>query len=90
MSRVTAKWGLLRGIDRPIATVARSGEAVFARTDMPDQAAYDIAKAIDEHRGALKWYARSFSYDSQTVWQNFDIPLHPGAERYYREKGYMK
>jgi TRAP transporter TAXI family solute receptor len=90
MMRVTAKWGLLRGVDRPIRTVARSGEAVFARTDMPDQAAYDAAKAIDEHQGALKWYARPYSYDPKTVWKNFDVPLHPGAERYYREKGYMK
>jgi TRAP transporter TAXI family solute receptor len=90
MVRVTAKWGLLRGIDRPIRTVARSGEAVFARADMPDQAAYDAAKAIDEHQSALKWYARQYSYDPKSVWKNFDVPLHPGAERYYRERGYMK
>jgi TRAP transporter TAXI family solute receptor len=90
MIRVTAKWGLLRGVDRPIPTVARTGEAVFGRVDTPDQAAYDAAKAIDEHRSALNWYARPYSYNSQTVWKNFDVPLHPGAERYYREKGYLK
>jgi TRAP-type uncharacterized transport system substrate-binding protein len=90
MVRATAKWGLLRGVDRPIRTVARSGEAVFARTDMPDQVAYDVAKAIDEHQSALKWYVRPYSYDPRNVWKNFDVPLHPGAERYYRERGYMK
>ncbi|MEJ2132021.1 MAG: TAXI family TRAP transporter solute-binding subunit, partial [Gammaproteobacteria bacterium] len=37
MKRVVAKWGLLRGVDRPIATVARSGHAVFGRDDMPEQ-----------------------------------------------------
>jgi uncharacterized protein len=89
MRRVVAKWGLLRGVDRPIATVARSGEVVFAREDTPEQAAYDVAKAIDEHRGALKWYIRPYSYDPQTVWENLDVPLHPGAARYYRERGYM-
>jgi uncharacterized protein len=88
--RVSAKWGLLRGVDRTIPTVGRSGEAIFGRADTPDQAAYDAAKAIDEHRGALQWYARPYSYNSGTVWKNFDVPLHPGAERYYREKGYMK
>jgi TRAP-type uncharacterized transport system substrate-binding protein len=89
LERVTAKWGLLRGVDRAIPTVARSGEAVFARSDTPDQAAYDVARAIDAHRGALKWYIRPYSYDPNTVWKNLDVPLHPGAERYYREVGYL-
>ncbi|HVZ31300.1 MAG TPA: TAXI family TRAP transporter solute-binding subunit [Polyangiaceae bacterium] len=89
MTRAVAKWGLLRGVDRPIATVARSGNAVFARDDTPEQAAYDAARAIDGHRSGLKWYIRPYSYDSATVWQNFDVPLHPGAERYYREMGYL-
>jgi uncharacterized protein len=90
VDRVTAKWGLLRGVDRPITTVARSGEAVFARSDTPEQAAYDIAKAIDDHRAALRWYIRPYSYDPRTVSKNLDVPLHPGAERYYREQGYIR
>lgn len=28
--------------------------------------------------------------DPKSVWKNFDVPLHPGAERYYRERGYKK
>ncbi len=90
LMRVTAKWGLLRGIDRPIPTVARSGEAIFGRADMPDDVAYEVARAIDEHRGALEWYIRPYFYNSATAWKNFDVPLHPGAARYYREKGDMK
>jgi len=87
--RATAKWGLLHGVDRPIETVARTGHAVFARDDTPEQAAYDVAKAIDEHRDALKWFIRPYSYDSRSVWQDLDVPLHLGAERYYSEMGYM-
>jgi TRAP-type uncharacterized transport system substrate-binding protein len=89
MTRAVAKWGLLRGVDRPIPTVARSGEAIFARADTPEEAAYDVAKAIDAHRSALKWFIRPYSYDSRSVWQNFDVPLHPGARRYYCEVGYL-
>lgn len=89
MERVVARWGLLRGVDRAIDTVGSSGDAVFARGDTPEQAAHDVARALDEHRGALKWFIRPYSYDSRTVWQNLDVPLHPGAERYYREMGYM-
>jgi hypothetical protein len=87
---VIARNQLLRGMDRWIKTLGRSGESVFARDDTPEQAAYDVAKALDENRGALKWFIRVYSYDSNTVWKNFGVPLHPGAERYYREAGYIK
>jgi hypothetical protein len=87
---VDVHYGLLRGITRLIKTLGRSGESVFARDDTPEQAAYDLAKAIDENHGALKWYIRIYTYDPKTVWQNFGVPLHQGAERYYREAGYMK
>jgi uncharacterized protein len=81
---------LLRGVDRRIKTLGRSGESIFARDDTPDQAAYDLAKAIDENHGALKWFIRIYTYDPKTVWRNFGVPLHLGAERYYREAGYLK
>ena len=81
---------LLRGVDRRIKTLGRSGESVFARDDAPEQAVYDLAKAIDENHGALKWFIRVYTYDPKTVWQNFGVPLHPGAEKYYREVGYIK
>jgi TRAP-type uncharacterized transport system substrate-binding protein len=87
---VEAQHSLLRGMDRRVKTLGRSGESIFARDDTPDQAAYDLAKAIDKNRGALKWYIRVYFYDPGTVWQNFGVPLHPGAERYYREAGYIK
>ena len=87
---VIARNQLLRGMDRWVKTLGRSGESIFAREDTPEQAAYDLAKAMDENRGALKWFIRVYTYDSNTVWQNFGVPLHPGAERYYREVGYIK
>jgi uncharacterized protein len=87
---VVAQHSLLRGMDRRIKTLGRSGESVFARDDTPEQAAYDLARAIDENKGALKWFIRVYFYDPQTVWQNYGVPLHPGAERYYREVGYIR
>ena len=81
---------LLKGVNRRIKTLGRSGEAIFARDDTPEQAAYDLAKAMDENHGALKWFIRVYTYDPKTVWQNFGVPLHPGAEKYYREAGYIK
>ena len=62
---------------------------MFGRADMPDAVAYDIARAVDRNRAALKWYVRPYSYDPETAWRDPVVPLHPGAERYYREKGYI-
>ena len=82
--------GLFRGVDRPIPTVARTGTVIYGRTDMPDEFAYTLAKAMDEHQDLLQWTHMNFSYNWHTVWKAFDVPLHPGAARYYKERGYMK
>jgi TRAP transporter TAXI family solute receptor len=79
-----------RGLDRDIPTVSRLGNAVFGTADMPDSFAYDVAKAINEHRDLLKYGIMPFVYDSRSVWQMRDVPLHPGAEQYYREVGYIQ
>jgi TRAP-type uncharacterized transport system substrate-binding protein len=57
---------------------------------MPDQFAYDVAKAMDEHKEVLNFSILPFAYNSALVWQARGVPVHPGAARYYREKGYMK
>ncbi|HWV48245.1 MAG TPA: TAXI family TRAP transporter solute-binding subunit [Microbacterium sp.] len=87
---VTAKWGLLNGMDRPIRTVAKNGTSIFAREDTPDADAYAVAKAISNARAELVWYIRPYSYDPNTAWINGDVPLHPGARRYYEEQGALR
>jgi TRAP transporter TAXI family solute receptor len=82
--------GFLRGVDRTIPTVARSGTVVYTRADVPDDFAYVVAKALDEQQGLFAWSNNTFSYNRYTVGQAFGVPLHPGAERYYRERGYVE
>ena len=82
--------GLYRGVLRPIPTVVRTGTVVYARMDTPDTFAYAVAKAMDEQQQLLQWKHLSFSYNVHTVWKAYEVPLHPGAERYYKERGYMK
>ena len=81
----------MRGVgDKPVPTVGTSGEAVYGRDDLPQSFAYDVAKGLDEQHGLLKWAVVPFSYDPATVADGGGVPLHPGAERYYRERGYLK
>lgn len=88
--RVTAPLGLLRGLDRNIRTVARHGNAVFGRDDAPDDFAYAVAKALDEQQDLWMWAPIPIYYNPRIAWKTNGLPLHRGAERYYREKGYMK
>jgi TRAP-type uncharacterized transport system substrate-binding protein len=59
---------------------------------MPDDFAYTLAKAMDEHQELLQWpnASMNWSYNWRTVWKSMDVPLHPGAAKYYKEVGYMK
>jgi uncharacterized protein len=82
--------GFLRGVDRIIPTVARTGTVIYGRSDMPDDFAYAVAKALDEQQDLFQWSNNTFSYNRYRVAKAFGVPLHPGAERYYRERGYIK
>jgi len=90
MQRVTMPQAYFAGVDRKIFTVGRNGQVVFCRDDAPDSFSYDIAKALDQNKGVLKWYVLPFSYNNATVASVPDVPLAPGAARYYREVGYIK
>jgi TRAP-type uncharacterized transport system substrate-binding protein len=56
---------------------------------MPDSFAYDVAKAMYEHRELLQFGVLPLYYDERVVTNMPDVPLHPGAERFYREQGFI-
>jgi uncharacterized protein len=81
---------LMRGMDKPIRTIYTSGTVIYGRADMPEGFAYDVARAMDAQKRLLIFSIIPFSYNPDVVWQARGVPLHPGAERYYREKGYLQ
>jgi TRAP transporter TAXI family solute receptor len=89
MQRQDIPDGLLRGIHRRIPTVARTGHVVYTRDDVPDSFAYAVAKALDEQQRLFQWSHINLSYNVRSVASAFDVPLHPGAAKYYRERGYL-
>jgi TRAP-type uncharacterized transport system substrate-binding protein len=64
---------------------------MVCRADFPEEAAYQIAKALTEHHKDLLavMVAAKASTPENTIKQSI-LPLHPGAEKYFREKGYLK
>jgi hypothetical protein len=70
---------------------ATMGSVITTNKSLPDDVAYTLAKAISENverfrkiHASLQPYEASFG-PTQTA-----VPLHPGAEKYYKEKGYVK
>lgn len=74
-----------------VTAVSFSGWPLFTRADLPDERAYQLAKALDAVRPLVEWDSatkvelRDLCVSSDAC--PLDVPLHPGAERYYRERG---
>lgn len=88
--RATVPLGLFRGVDRPIPTVMRPNHLIYVRDDAPGSFAYAVAKALDEHRQLFQVQLEPWYYDPETVAVSKVIPMHPGAVKYYRERGFVK
>lgn len=80
-----------KGQDGP-TKAADFGTNLIVHKDMPEATAYAITKAIVENRDRLVTEHKSMSgFVAQDAWrpENNGIPLHPGAIRYYKERGWM-
>lgn len=87
--------GLFRGVDTDVQTIDVSGWLLYCHEDCDPDLAYLTAKALDERAGMInQWFSRpSMGLTSPVNIQDAavdpPIPLHPGAERYYREQGFI-
>ena len=58
--------------------------------DVPEEVIYEVTKAIYESADTLaKVHIQGRNVQPETALQSISIPLHPGAEKYYREKGIL-
>ena len=61
---------------------------IMAGTQMSDDAAYKIAKVLYESQDKLASIAKTFArYDRNKLASDRGVPFHPGAIKYYKEKG---
>jgi len=100
----TVPAGTYPGQDEPILALDFSGFILGVHEDMDDDLAYLLARTVVEHReeidetmefgglgirAGMIMVSRPFAIDPRTA-ADTPIPLHPGAERYYREQGYLE
>jgi TRAP transporter TAXI family solute receptor len=70
-----------------------SNDTLACSSDLNDDLVYLLTKITCENKDKLVSIFSTFKvFDPQTAWEpsKCGAPLHPGAERYYREKGWMK
>lgn len=71
-----------------------SPDCLFANEALDEDTVYMITKTLNENRDALvEEYASFAPWDPKTAWEETKrggVALHPGAEKYYKEMGYMK
>ena len=64
---------------------------LIVHKDVPEDAVYNITKALWENRQTLGRSHPSLKYISEeTVIESLNAPLHPGAKRYWKEAGIFK
>ncbi len=79
-----------RGVTTGILTVA-SPAILSAEAGLGEATVYKITKAVFEHLGDLAAvHAQGKMITLKTALSAMSVPLHPGAEKYYREVGVLK
>ena len=75
--------------DQPFLSVSELAIA-FVHKDMDEDLVYTLTKLVWENIDYLYKIHPGFEdMDPKTSWMDAGFELHPGAERYYREMGYM-
>lgn len=76
-------------IEEPVTTVSVFAAMYGSTTQISEDLGYELTKSIYESADSLTLAQKEFiKPDEATVGQG-DVPLHPGAERYFEEEGLL-
>ncbi|MBO6519813.1 MAG: TAXI family TRAP transporter solute-binding subunit [Rhodospirillales bacterium] len=84
--------GTYENITYDVPTVAVNGQLITGK-DQPDDLIYDITKALwnkNTRKLLDKGHAKGKVITLETALKGVLIPIHPGAEKYYKEVGMIK
>ena len=81
--------GTYNGIDQETKCVAVQA-ALVASEDVSEDVVYEMLKAMFDNADALKAAHAKFEYLDPAYAAKGTVPLHPGAEKYYKEIGIIE
>jgi len=94
MKRSVIPKGRLRGVEADVPTVDMAGWLLYCHEALPGELAYHVIKALDSQKKMIESLFQpgqglTGSLDMKDLCRHTEIPLHPGAARYYQEHGYL-
>jgi len=81
--------GTYKGVDKGVETYAVTA-TVISSESVAEDVVYDMVKTVFENLDELKASHAAFrNLNPKEMLQGLSAPLHPGAIKYYKEKGWM-
>ncbi len=89
-AKATIPGGMYRGTDADTDTFGVAATFVSS-SDVPDAVVYEVVKAVFENFDRFQKLHPAFANlkPEDMIKNGLSAPLHPGAEKYYKEKGWM-
>jgi uncharacterized protein len=89
-AKATVPGGMYRGTDNDVNTFGVKATFVTS-ADVPDDVVYAVVKAVFENFDRFKALHPAFANlkEEDMITQGNSAPLHPGAVKYYKERGWM-
>ncbi|XDA98162.1 TAXI family TRAP transporter solute-binding subunit [Sulfitobacter sp. LCG007] len=82
--------GMYAGNDEDVETFGVKATFVTS-ADVPDDVVYEVVKAVFDNFDRFKKLHPAFAdlKEEEMITEGLSAPLHPGAEKYYKERGWM-
>ncbi|MFN0262297.1 TAXI family TRAP transporter solute-binding subunit [Tepidamorphus sp. 3E244] len=86
----TVPGGMYKGNDEDVVTFG-VGATFISSADVSDEVVYTVVKAVFDNFDDFKKLHPAFANlkEEEMIKDGLSAPLHPGAEKYYKERGWM-
>jgi TRAP-type uncharacterized transport system substrate-binding protein len=81
---------LMKGVDEDVPAIFLKGHTVYVSERLDEDVAYLLASSFCKHSDEFLTRYVHFGYNPLVACRDAAIPLHPGAERFYRENGFLR